>query len=142
MKALTESEYEAAPGIIQACYIAAMHNEPIAPVVYNRAIEEYPEYFPDEIERREIWANIPVEVKQQYDKELAVYKLDLMNKAPAEVTNEYDRIMLHKKNPKLYKKYKEFYKRSEKLIKEKEDELFTKHFSSFYEGGKKDSDEE
>lgn len=69
MDDLTNKEWSNAPYIIKHLYIAGHHKTPISRNLFEKAINEHPEYFTEEIERRRKWASIPQSVHDEYDLE-------------------------------------------------------------------------
>lgn len=55
-----------APNSVLFVLAAQYTNTPISIDIYNRALNEGPEYFPEEIEYRNKWESIPTEVKDAY----------------------------------------------------------------------------
>jgi len=74
MKDLTEKEFFEAPSKVQYIYMMGMMKQPIGSSIYEDAIKEHPEYFPDEVEHRRKWDAIPQEVHDKYSEEY--WKLD------------------------------------------------------------------
>lgn len=70
MKRLSKEELQKAPVIIQQMHHMALANLPMmmAHSRYMSLVADYPEYFPDVIERRRKWAAIPDEVHAEYKK--------------------------------------------------------------------------
>lgn len=58
------------PSIVLFVQMAAMMDMPIGYDMYEKAITEYPEHFPEEVEYRRKWALIPQEVHDAYQKEM------------------------------------------------------------------------
>lgn len=74
MKDLTEKEFFDAPNKVQFIYMMGMMKHPIGSGIYEDAIKEHPDYFPDEVEHRRKWDAIPQEVHDSYWEEY--WKLD------------------------------------------------------------------
>jgi hypothetical protein len=60
-------DYINAPASVQFVKMMAVMGQPIGLSVYERALKEGPEWFPEEIEERRKWASVPQEVKDAYD---------------------------------------------------------------------------
>jgi len=58
------------PNIVLFVKMAALTNMPIGYEMYEKAITEYPEHFPEEVEHRRKWDLIPQEVHDAYNKEM------------------------------------------------------------------------
>lgn len=69
MKALLPGEFKGAPVSIQYLYICAMNDFPVGSSILDEAMENHPEYFPDELAQRAKWDAIPSEVHDAYAKE-------------------------------------------------------------------------
>jgi hypothetical protein len=57
-----------APAKVQFLRVAAMCKTPVGSKIYNEAIEEHPEYFPEEVEYRRKQALIPESVREAHSK--------------------------------------------------------------------------
>lgn len=82
MKDLTDKEFFEAPNKVQYIYMAAMMNQPIGSNIYEDAIKEHPEYFPDEVEYRRKWDAIPQDVHDKYWEEYWKLDKDVMKNVP------------------------------------------------------------
>lgn len=71
MKDLLPGEFEKAPVPIQYLYICAMNNVPVGSSILDEAMENHPEYFPDELAYRAKWDAVPQEVHDAYAEEYA-----------------------------------------------------------------------
>ena len=78
MKDLTTKEFFEAPSRVQYIFTAGMVKQYIGSSLYNKAIEEHPEYFPDEIEHRKKWASIPQKTHDDYWKEYWALDKEIM----------------------------------------------------------------
>lgn len=68
MKPLTEDELLKAPEIVQHIYICSLWSIPIGSGLYKEALDKYPEYFPEEIKRREKWLSVKDDYLKEFDK--------------------------------------------------------------------------
>jgi hypothetical protein len=66
MKRLTYNELLAAPIDVQHLFVAAMLDKPVGSTIMERAIENHPEYFPEERFLRDNKDKIPDEVHAAY----------------------------------------------------------------------------
>lgn len=69
MKVLTEKELREAPAKIQVIYIKSHFGIGISVSMFEEAIIEYPEYFPDEVEHKRKWDSVPQSIQDGYNKE-------------------------------------------------------------------------
>lgn len=69
MKQLTFEEASNAPGIIWFIYMAGVINRPVGLSTYLEAVRDYPEYFPEETERKRKFDTIPSKVHTLYEEE-------------------------------------------------------------------------
>ncbi len=83
MKNLTTEQFKKAPAIVQNIYIAGFAKQFVSVKTMNEAIEQHPEYFPDEVEHRRKWALIPPEVHDSYWKEYSAIEEEFFNNAPS-----------------------------------------------------------
>ncbi len=67
MKNLTYQELLKAPTEIQHIYIAALNDRPVAHSFAVNAMQKYPEYFQDEIERAMKWQKVTDEDRKGYN---------------------------------------------------------------------------
>jgi hypothetical protein len=123
MKGLTPEEFENAPTTVQYIFLAAVSNIPIGDTILNKAIEEHPEYFQEEIEARNKWAKIPQEVHDAYHAEL----LELQDKyLPVSKGISH---WMH--NIEEYKEWNKKYDEAREAMIPEERELYNKHYSKY-----------
>jgi len=94
----------------------------------NEAINEYPEYFPEIVERNRIFASIPLGVHEAYDKELK----EIEDRFKSIEGPESLGIMGWIKNPDKLWDYDNFWGPKWKERDEKEESLKEKHYKAFY----------
>lgn len=82
MKDLTEKEFLESPGKVQYIYMMGVIEQPISLGTYEDAIQEHPEYFPDETERRKKWNAIPKAVHDKYWEEYWRIHKEIMKDIP------------------------------------------------------------
>jgi hypothetical protein len=82
MKNLTVDEFMNAPHIVQYVCMSGITGNPIGANTLNEAIENHPEYFPDEIEHRRKWNAIPQEVHDAYLKDRVLLDVEISNNIP------------------------------------------------------------
>lgn len=123
MKFLNFAEIEKAPAIVQFIWAAKISNTPIGYSTFEKAVEEHPQYFPEEIEYRKKWASIPQSVHDEYEKERKEIHLKCFELLPEskgisgwindiEGYNEWSRIYdecSKKEEPLLKKLHKKYY---------------------------------
>jgi len=109
------------PDIIQFLYIQWLGEMPVGASTYEKAIKEYPEYFPEEVEYRRKWNAIPQAVKDQYNKESGE-----LFQAEQEA-NPSKGLLYYCQHPEEWEERSTIYEEFSK----KEDELFNKHFSKY-----------
>lgn len=69
MKDLTLKEFSDAPAIVQFVFGISAINGTISSTIFDKALDEHPEYFPEEVEHRRKWNSIPQQVHDDYSKE-------------------------------------------------------------------------
>jgi len=126
MKKLTYEELLKAPPKVAFLYTMAMLNQPVGVSVFEEAIAEHPEYFPDEVEHRRKWSLIPQHVHDEYHKELTtlgaeIYKDMPPSKGFLEWVND----------PSGYKKWSTLFKIYREKEKVLEAELHKKYYSKY-----------
>lgn len=82
MKNLTHKELLEAPANVQFLYTMAMAKQPVGMKMLEDAIEDYPQYFPDELEHRRKWALIPQQVHDDYLKEMEILRTEMYKEMP------------------------------------------------------------
>lgn len=82
MKDLTEKEFFEAPNKVQYIYMMGMMKRAIGSGVYEDAIKEHPEYFPDEVEHTRKWDAIPQDVHDKYWEEYWKLDKEIMKDVP------------------------------------------------------------
>lgn len=82
MKYLSATQLQKAPPIVQYVYIASFMNQPVGGRTMDDAIEQYPDYFPEEVERMRKWELIPQEVHDNYWKEYGNIDDELFKDVP------------------------------------------------------------
>lgn len=69
MRTLTTAELDSAPTEIQFLYTCGVMKIPVGTSIVNKAMEQHPEYFPDEIENKKKWEMVPKSATDEYFKE-------------------------------------------------------------------------
>lgn len=129
------------PNIVMFVKMMAMMDQPIGYEIWNKAITEYPEHFPEEVEHRRKWALIPQEVHDAYHKESPQWKLEKDEEILAKIGSppypelEGNGIIWYVTNCHLYpeelaandKWRDEYYK----LSSEKEKVVYEKHYGKY-----------
>lgn len=57
------------PTLVKKVMLALHHKQPIPPEIIEDVLAKYPQYFPEEVAKREAWAKVPESVKEAYTKE-------------------------------------------------------------------------
>jgi len=94
MRDLTYDELIKAPTVVQYIYMNSLQKIPIGYRTLNEGIENYPEYFPDEVEHRKKWKVVPQNVHDAYWKE----REEIYNKVMKDVPKGYG-LLWHIENP-------------------------------------------
>jgi len=127
MKNLSLNELEEVPVVVQYIWVMGASNTPIGSSIYNKAIKEYPQYFPEEVEHERKWSLIPKEVHEAYFKEC--HELDKV--IYKDVPHQGKGIMFFVNNPKADKEHHtawtEADKESESLRKKLHDKYYLKY---------------
>lgn len=121
------------PHKIQYLYMKSFMNQPIGMSFYEECIEEHPEYFQEEIKRRDKWNSIPQEVKDAYYNELNAKEAEINEGIP----HLGKGILYYCEHPDEYDEYDREYKKREpkrkKMRKKIHDKYFEKYGVEYYE---------
>ena len=133
MKDLTNKEFEHAPNIVKYIYGMSITKQPIGGSTLDKAIEEYPEYFPDEVNSMKKWAAIPQKVHDAYWKEY--WKIDKeLNKDTPHLGKG---IMYYAEHPEEYvecsRAWKVAYEKGKPLKKELHEKFYAKYNIEYHE---------
>lgn len=122
-----------APSSVQFVKMMAVMEQPIGLEMYERALKDGPEYFPEEIEYRSKWALIPKEVKDAYSKESPLWKLDVDDNAPDEVKHWPGFLGATDHDWKVRGVWyaSDEYKANEKRREQQEIECYNRHFGEY-----------
>ena len=82
MKNLSEKEFYDAPNTIQVLYYKSIMKHPIGYDEYKKAIKEYPEYFPEEVEHERKWNFIPKNIHNEYWTEMEILRKEIFKDLP------------------------------------------------------------
>lgn len=82
MKNFTYEELIKAPLTVQFIFYMGLLKQPVCSDMLEAAIEDYPEYFPDEVECRKKWEAIPQEVHDAFWEEYRELESEVMKGAP------------------------------------------------------------
>lgn len=74
MKKLSQFDFDNAPPLIQEIAINNTAGRPTHEAILNKAIKEYPKYFPEEVAFNEVWESIPEETKMKYMRTLSQFE--------------------------------------------------------------------
>lgn len=77
-----EKAFRSLPAIVMFVKMAEVTGGMIGKSTYERAIAEYPEHFPEEVEHRRKWALIPQEVHDAYEAEFCAMREELYKDIP------------------------------------------------------------
>lgn len=126
MKDLTTKEFFEAPSRVQYIYIMGIMKQPIGSSLYNEAIEEHPEYFPDVIEYRKKWVVIPQKAHNDYWEEYWVLDKEVMKNVP-----DSKGIVHWASNPSDYVEWNKEYTKAKEKGKPLYQELHKKFYSKY-----------
>jgi len=126
MKDLTTKEFFEAPSRVQYIYTMGMMKQPIGSSLYNEAIEEHPEYFPDVIEHRKKWAVIPQKTHDDYWEEYWALDKEIMKDVP-----DSKGIVYWASNPSDYVEWNKKYTKAKEQGKPLYQELHKKFYSKY-----------
>lgn len=84
MKRLTLDEFNKAPKDVQAIHALAMLGMPVGSGLFERAVKEHPQYFPEEVAHRKKWNSIPQSVHDAYWKEISDFENKWMEENPGD----------------------------------------------------------
>jgi len=129
------------PTIVVFVKMMAVMDQPIGYEMYRKALDEHPEYFPEEVEEERKWAAIPQDVKDAYYAESDIWGLFMKDQEILAIVGEdpypnrggiIDRVT-HQDEEKgrLYALHDEWSKKYFKLQGEKQDKLYNKYFSQY-----------
>jgi len=125
MKELSIKEFNEAPHIIQYITIMAHLKQPLGSRIIEKAVFEYPQYFPEELEHRKKWENVPDEVKESYFKEISELFREYFN------NGERKGIVYWATHPDEYKNHEEEDKKLLETLERKEKEIEVKYLSKY-----------
>ena len=127
MRDLTLDEFEDAPTKVQYIYVSLLMNHPIGSSIYEEAIKENPEYFPDEIEHREKWNAIPQEVHDAYWEEYMEIDQEIFKDVP----HTGKGLMFYLNNPKESNEHKKAWDAAYKKVLPLREALHRKFYSKY-----------
>lgn len=127
MKTLTNKELSEAPNLIKYIYLYSLADVPIGLSTLEKGINEYPEYFPKEIERREKWNAIPQEVHDTYFKEF----FELENQFKKDIPHSGKGILFYIDHPKEFEEYENAMEVANKKLQPLHKQLHEKHYSKY-----------
>jgi hypothetical protein len=127
MKALSIKELEAAPKKIQWLYMMAYAKQPVGASIFDKVLEEYPEYFPDEIEARRKWAAVPESVNDAYWQEWKSMHDEVFRALP----KNNGGILYWIDHPEEFKEWNRIYAQCRKVEIVREKELHQKHYAPY-----------
>jgi hypothetical protein len=126
MKILSKEEFDEAPNIIQYVYMMGVMKKAIGSKMYDQAISEHPEYFPDEISHRNNWLKVPEEVHNAYWAEYLALHKEVTKDVPPSLG-----IFGWADNPEAYVEWINAYRSAEEGAKGRYKELHDKHYSKY-----------
>lgn len=126
MRDLTSEELTQAPTIVQFIYLNSMMGLPVGISSLNDAIEQHPEYFPDEVEHRNKWEAIPDTIHKQYWDE----REELTNRIMKDVPKG-EGFIWHAENPKKSEQVQKAQKKAMRILKPLEEKLHKKHYAKY-----------
>lgn len=127
MKDLSNKEFEDAPAKVKYIYMCAFMKQPIGSSIYEDAIKEHPEYFPDEVEHRKKWEAIPKEVHDAYFEEY--HKID--EELFSDIPHKGKGIMFFANNPEADKEFSRAWEAANKKALPLLEALHRKFYSKY-----------
>lgn len=121
-----ENDFFNEPSEVLFLKMAAHFGIPIGLSTYEKTIEKYPDYFPDEYARKKKWEAIPKEVHDAKFKEYWEFHEKLWKDEP-----KSGGIMSMINNPEEYQKWNEAYQRLSPIEEAKEKELRKKYYAQY-----------
>lgn len=118
MKQMTYQDLIKAPGTVQTIFISSLIRKPVGLSLYLNTVKDFPEYFPEEIERRDKWAAIPDHVHKIYE-----FKLSKLEKP----TFSSKGILYYSQHPEESKKLMDALDEYDKI----EQEIFNSHYADY-----------
>lgn len=113
------------------CFIkaAAVTKTPVGIAMFEKAITEYPEYFPEEVENRRKWALVPNEVIITHRHEVSLLDKEFRERLP----KDQGGIFYWMDHPEEFAQWDKSWHtlREEMKIEERELELHNKYFSIY-----------
>lgn len=106
--------------------MCGIRNIPVGAGFYNEVLEEYPEHFPVEVERKRKWEAIPQSVHDAYWKEYRMFHEALWKDVPLD-----GGLMSAINNTPEYQAYQKDFERLRPLEEAKEKELHKKYYSQY-----------
>ena len=126
MKNLNDKEFKEAPNSIQILYCKSIANYPVGSEELKKAIEEFPDYFPEEIEHEKKWNSIPESIHEEYWKEMEALRKEIFKDLP-----EGRGIFFWINNPTKLKNWQEQYEKLKIKGLPKAKKLHQKFYSSY-----------
>jgi len=112
---------------VQLC---AAHNILIGFSLWEKTITKYPEYFPVETKRRNLWESIPQNVKDKYNKAIDKMYKEVYGRAKHDLN--LSKGILHRiNNPEEYIEYDKEQDRLRSIYNIKEAKLHKKYFGKY-----------
>lgn len=122
LEEMTIDDFNNAPYLVQYIYACSINNYPIGISMYDEALENHPEYFPDEVEHKRKWDAIPQIVHDNYFEEFWEKKKEIEKDLPPAtgIVGYMNNDEYHKKREKLQPK-----------VNKMEKNLHKKHYSKY-----------
>jgi hypothetical protein len=118
------------PNDVMYVRMAAMTGIPIGFTFYEETLKKYPEWFPEETRRTNIWKSIPQKIKNKYDSAVSKMNKEVFGRAEHELC--LGKGIVHRMNhPELYIDYYKEQGRLRSIYNIKEAKLYKKYFSKY-----------
>ena len=118
------------PGEVWYIEICRQNGIPIGYKLWDETVKKYPEHFPEETKRRELWESIPQKIKDKFDKAMSEMYQEVYGRAQHKL-NLGKGIMHRINNPKEYIEYDKEQERLSKIYRIKEAKLHKKYYGKY-----------
>jgi hypothetical protein len=126
MKDLTPEELNAAPPVIQYMWSMAFCRQAIGMSIFEEAIANYPEYFPEEVAHRKLHDSIPQHVHEEYLREYREMHSEVYKDLPPSKG-----IIGWSLDPHGYAEWVKAYDKAALVAKDREKEIFNRHYKQY-----------
>ncbi len=111
----------------QQVFVCGYNGIPCGSDVYEEAIKNNPEEFPEEVEHKKKWDSVPSETKDLYFKKLSELEISHYAKAPHAGSG----LVFFSTHPKEHKEYSDFLEKNRPMLQKKKKQLHDKYLAEY-----------